>query len=374
MKFLPYATGVFLALTLAACGDTPDEATSTTTSAADVAGDALPAEQDQVRGTRNADPATLDPARLDNPAAPAKEEMTEATPPAASPSAPATSPAPATAPKTETQQASAPAKSNATPPSPPAPVKERAALPPPPPPVSAEEVVQEPVVEEVVEEGFELPPGGSINHARFDRLLNTYVNASGKVNYAGLKQNEAELDKYLEMLAGEVPDGRWDRNKAKAYWLNAYNAFTLKLILNNYPVASIRDLHGGKPWDVKWIKLGNKTYSLNQIEHDIIRPTYKDPRIHFAVVCAANSCPPLASEAFTADNVNSLLETRTRGFIRNGKFNTTGNGRAEVSKIFDWYAEDFGDVRGYLNKYLATPIAEGTELTYADYDWGLNKQ
>ncbi len=159
-----------------------------------------------------------------------------------------------------------------------------------------------------------------------------------------------------------------------AFWINAYNANTIKLILKKYPVKSITDLDGGKPWDVKWIKIGSKTYSLNNIEHDIIRPRYKDARIHFAVNCAAASCPPLPNKAFTAANLNSLLESRTRSFVRNSKYNTINDDAVKVSKIFDWYGEDFGDLREYLNKYAATEIPEGTEIGFAEYDWALNKQ
>jgi len=216
-------------------------------------------------------------------------------------------------------------------------------------------------------------PSPKPDHSIFNSLLKTYVNGLGKVNYAGLKKNEAKLDAYLTLLAKDAPDGIWSRNEAKAYWLNAYNAFTLKLILKNHPVQKITDLHGGKPWDVKWIELDGKTYSLNQIEHDIIRPRYKDPRIHFAVVCAATSCPPLANAAFSAGIVNTQLDKLTRSFVNNKKFNQT-EGDVKISKIFEWYAEDFGDVRTYLNKYLATDIPEGAEIGYAAYDWGLNKQ
>lgn len=204
-------------------------------------------------------------------------------------------------------------------------------------------------------------------------MLKMHVDGSGKVNYPGLKSQEAKLDAYLATLAKDAPDGDWSRNEALTYWLNAYNAFTLKLILDNYPVKSITDLHGGKPWDVKWIKIDGKTYSLNQIEHDIIRPRYKDPRIHFAVVCAANSCPPLADYAFSANSVNSQLDKLARRFINNKKFNQT-TGEVKISKIFEWYAGDFGDVRTYLNKYLTTNIPEGAEIGYAEYNWGLNEQ
>lgn len=212
------------------------------------------------------------------------------------------------------------------------------------------------------------------SHSVWQSLLKTYVNAKGEVDYAGLRKQEKDLDVYLATLAEAIPQTSWTKNERLAYWLNAYNAYTFKLILNNYPVERITDLSGGDPWKVKWIELDGKTYSLNQIEHDIIRPRFKDARIHFAVVCAAKSCPPLANEAFTSRNVNALLETRTRLFVNNANYNQTSGDSPKISKIFDWYGEDFGDVKAYLNKYLTPPIADDAEIGYMDYDWALNKQ
>ena len=212
------------------------------------------------------------------------------------------------------------------------------------------------------------------DHAAFNTLLGKHVNSRGDVNYAAFKKDEAKLDAYIAELSENSPGNDWGRKESMAFWINAYNANTIKLILKKYPVKSITDLDGGKPWDVKWIKIGSKTYSLNNIEHDIIRPRYKDARIHFAVNCAAASCPPLPNKAFTAANLNSLLESRTRSFVRNSKYNTINDDAVKVSKIFDWYGEDFGDLREYLNKYAATEIPEGTEIGFAEYDWALNKQ
>jgi hypothetical protein len=212
------------------------------------------------------------------------------------------------------------------------------------------------------------------DHAAFNALLGKHVNSRGDVNYAAFKKDEAKLDAYIAELSENSPGNDWGRKESMAFWINAYNANTIKLILKKYPVKSITDLDGGKPWDVKWIKIGSKTYSLNNIEHDIIRPRYKDARIHFAVNCAAASCPPLPNKAFTAANLNSLLESRTRSFVRNSKYNTINDDAVKVSKIFDWYGEDFGDLREYLNKYAATEIPEGTEIGFAEYDWALNKQ
>ena len=218
------------------------------------------------------------------------------------------------------------------------------------------------------------PAPAKPDHAAFNGLLGKHVNSRGDVNYAAFKKDEAKLDAYIAELSQNSPGSDWSRKESMAFWINAYNANTIKLILKNYPLKSITNLHGGKPWDMKWIKIDGKTYSLNNIEHDIIRPRYKDARIHFAVNCAAASCPPLPNKAFTPANLNSLLESRTRSFIRNAKYNTIADGQVEVSKIFDWYGEDFGDLRVYLNKYTSTEIAEGTEIGFVEYDWALNKQ
>lgn len=220
----------------------------------------------------------------------------------------------------------------------------------------------------------EMPEKDAVpDHSTWNTLLQQHVNNVGNVNYTAFRKDEAKLDAYLAELADTAPTTDWSRSEAMAYWINAYNAATVKLILKNWPVKSIMDLHGGKPWDVEWVELGGKTYSLNAIEHDILRPRYQDPRIHFAVNCAAASCPPLPNKAFTASNLNSLLDARARAFIRNPTYNTIGETVA-VSKIFDWYGEDFGNLREYLNKYAKTPIPEGREISYKEYDWALNKQ
>lgn len=210
------------------------------------------------------------------------------------------------------------------------------------------------------------------SHDIWDGLLRKYVAADGRVDYAGLHADKAKLENYLSILAESTPQSDWSRGQAMAYWINAYNAGTVKLILDNYPLKSIRDLHGGNPWDVKWLELGGQKYSLNQIEHDILRPRYKDARIHFAVNCAAISCPPLHNRAFTGDNLTGTLERLARRFINDTKHNAIQSNRAEISKIFEWYAADFGDLTAYLNKYANTTLAPDAAINYKEYDWGLN--
>ncbi len=210
------------------------------------------------------------------------------------------------------------------------------------------------------------------NHSRWNNLLQKHVSSSGSVNYKGIVADRSDLESYCEDLASNPISPDWSRGEKMAYWINAYNAFTVKLIIDNYPVAKITDLENGKPWDKKWIKLGSKTYSLNQIENDILRPEYKEARIHFAVNCAAKSCPPLLNKAWTAQNLEQNFEIQTRAFINNAKYNQVSGENAKLSKIFDWYGEDFGDLKAFINKYSKTKIGSEAEIGFMKYNWNLN--
>ncbi len=209
-----------------------------------------------------------------------------------------------------------------------------------------------------------------VDHKAFDALLRKHVSSAGSVNYAGFKSDVSKLDAYIAILAANPVQDSWSRNDKLAYWINAYNANTIKLIVNNYPVAKITDLEGGKPWDKKWIKLGSKTYSLNNIENDIIRPQFKEPRIHFAVNCAAKSCPTLMNKAWLPNNLESDFAKMTKAFVNNSNYNDISSSGASVSKIFEWYGEDFGDVKAFINKYSNTKI--NGDLKFKEYDWSLN--
>ncbi len=210
------------------------------------------------------------------------------------------------------------------------------------------------------------------DHQAFQSLLQKYVTADGKVNYKGLKKDKVALESYLKELGRVVPEKTWNANASLAYWINAYNAFTLKLIVDNYPVSSITKLYAGKPWDEKWIELGGRKYSLNNIENDIIRPQYKDARIHFAINCAAVSCPPLTNTAFTETNINTLLTTRTSAFV-NSSYNEITAASIKISKIFEWYKTDFGNLTDFINKYSKTKVSSTAAITYKDYNWNLNE-
>ena len=224
-----------------------------------------------------------------------------------------------------------------------------------------------------------------ISHALFDSLLRQHVNKDGFVNYEGFMKDSVAFNKYLDLLSKNYPsDKNWNRNEQMAYWINAYNAFTIKLICNYYPVKSIKDIKKGIPlvsdtWSINFIKIEGKTYNLNNIEHGILRPKYDDPRIHFAVNCASKSCPKLQQEAFSADKLDVQLDAAAKEFINDGIRNKiTSAKKGNVSKLFTWFAGDFKktapSVIAFLNRYSTTKLDTNADLNYMDYDWALNKQ
>jgi predicted RND superfamily exporter protein len=152
----------------------------------------------------------------------------------------------------------------------------------------------------------------------------------------------------------------------------------VKLILYNYPVKSIKDIKGGKPWDYKFIKIGGQTYSLNNIEHDILRKDFFDSRLHFVLVCAAKSCPKLLDKAYIPQNLNAEMTNQANSFINNSAKNKISAGSAQISELFNWYKDDFLKVSGvnsiqdYLNKYSTTKVKSTTPIKYMTYDWSLN--
>lgn len=208
-------------------------------------------------------------------------------------------------------------------------------------------------------------------HQDFDELLKKHVSNVGKVNYKGLRQELSTLDSYLTRLS-ETKISSLSKDEKLAFWINAYNAFTIKKIIDNYPLNSIMDLDGGKPWDVKWIELDGKKLSLNNIENDIIRPQFKEPRIHFAVNCAAKSCPPLMNKAWRSSSLEQDFTNQTKAFLSNAAYNKVSPSTATISKIFEWYAVDFGDLSSFLARYSSFK-GSTSDLSYQEYDWSLNE-
>ncbi len=224
-----------------------------------------------------------------------------------------------------------------------------------------------------------------INHAIFDSLLKKYVSDEGYVNYKGFLKDSVQFNSYLDLLSRNHPNEKnWSKEERLAYWINAYNAFTIKLICNYYPVKSIKDIKSGIPfvsdtWTISFIKIEGKTYNLNDIEHGIIRPKFNDPRIHFAVNCASKGCPPLRNEAYMASKLNAQLDEQAKNFINAGNRNKIQSAnKADLSKIFTWFSGDFKkaapSVIAFINKYSNTKLSEKATLNYQDYDWNLNEQ
>lgn len=231
------------------------------------------------------------------------------------------------------------------------------------------------MAEETIADPIDKKTTVAIDHSAFNALLSAHVSNAGLVDYAAIKSKVATLDNYLGYLSQNVPSSSASKNERLAFWINAYNANTIKLIVDNYPVASIMDLYGGKAFDQKWIKMGGETLSLNDIENNKIRAKFNEPRIHFAVNCAAMSCPPILNKAWTAANVQSNLDARATAFINNSVYNKISAGSVQISKIFEWYAKDFPtDIVSYLNKYSKTTINNSAKVGYIEYDWALNSK
>lgn len=223
-----------------------------------------------------------------------------------------------------------------------------------------------------------------VTHEIWDSLLQEYVNKQGWVDYSGFVQDSNRLNQYLDILNENHPnDKHWNREERLAYWINAYNAYTIKLIVDHYPTKSIREIKNGIPfvnsvWDIKFIEIEGQKYDLNNIEHGIIRSRFDEPRIHFAVNCASISCPNLANYAYTAEKLDAQLTQAAKAFIRDESKNKLSKDEVQLSKIFSWYRGDFKkdgkNIIDYINQYASIEIEKGAKIEYLDYNWGVNGQ
>ena len=243
------------------------------------------------------------------------------------------------------------------------------------------------------QDGNDVAPAFDQTHARWTKVLK--ANVKGPLfDYAAVAKDPSELKAYLAELESVTPEALagWTREQRYAYWINAYNAYTIQLIVDNLPLKSIRDLSGSfglsSVFDKAWIPLEphhpkgkKKKLSLNDIEHEILRPRFEDARVHAAVNCASWSCPPLLGEAFVAARLEKQLDAQMRAFVADRDRNVFDRGKkvARISKIFDWFRSDFdrdaGSVRAYLLKYASEEDAaflRDAKLRHVDYDWKLN--
>ena len=248
---------------------------------------------------------------------------------------------------------------------------------------------------------------GPFSHELFDRLLSRVVDDEGRVDYASLKRDPRELDSYYRLLGQVSPDSHPQRfphrNDRLTYWINAYNAAVLRTVLDYYPITTVSEVL--PPWLFFFMPersgffyfqrpvFGGEEISLYDLENDIVRPRFSDPRIHFALNCASAGCPKLPQRAFQSAELDGQLDRETRRFVSERRNVDVDDGKKEIrlSSIFNWYEEDFeaeidtpiaakhGAVIEYIARYL--PAAKASQLlevstkysvVFTPYDWSLN--
>lgn len=227
-----------------------------------------------------------------------------------------------------------------------------------------------------------------LDHAGLQRVLEAHLR-DGRVDYAALKANPAPLDAYLRSLA-PVDVDRLAPADRTAFWINAYNALTIDLVADAWPIASIRDLDGGRVWDTRRFPVAGRSVTLNDIEHRVLRPL-GDARVHAALNCASLGCPALAPQVYTGAALDAQLDAASRRFVADA---TLAGGVLTVNRIFDWYGEDWlpawgrtrFDIPGldgkaeaianfvatYAPQWAPALRAGGYAVRYAEYDWRVN--
>ena len=229
-----------------------------------------------------------------------------------------------------------------------------------------------------------------IDHSAWDELIKKHLDdqhESGinRFDYAGLKTSPEDLDRlktYMLTLTSLDPRD-YARDIQMAYWINLYNALTVWVVTNDYPVESIKDIKSGMftfgPWERELITVAGESLTLDNIEHNILRPIWKDPRIHYAVNCASLGCPNLSIDAYRADNLEALLEKGARDYINHDRGAQILDDELQVSSIYEWFQVDFGDsvegvlahLRNHANPELAEALSSFDDFDH-DYDWKLN--
>ncbi|MBI4566415.1 MAG: DUF547 domain-containing protein [Planctomycetes bacterium] len=221
------------------------------------------------------------------------------------------------------------------------------------------------------------------SHPLWDKVLKEHVK-DGRVDYAAIQKHPSALKAYLSALEAvdRATYESWSEERKIAFWLNAYNAYTVKLIVDHYPVNSIKDLGGwfSSVFNKEFIPLkrlrDGRTISLNDIEHETLRKDFSEPRIHFALVCASKGCPPLRGEPYVGERLDQQLDEQAKVFLNDRERNRydAKTKTLYLSKIFDWFSEDFekkaGSVAKYVSRFLKT--SEDARIRFLDYDWSLN--
>lgn len=225
-----------------------------------------------------------------------------------------------------------------------------------------------------------------IDNGLFTNLLQQHVSKDGFVNYKGFIKDSNQLNNYLVQLSKNPPQKNWSNNDKIAFWINAYNAYTIKLIINHYPLKSIKDIGPANqvifintPWDKKFFSIGDREMNLNDIEHRILRKSFTEPRIHFALNCASYSCPKLRTEAYNGSNLNNQLKEQAIDFLNDTERNIVNENNPQLSSIFKWYGGDITkwsnkSLIGYLNQYSRIQMNENANINFLKYNWNLNEK
>ncbi|WP_074406434.1 MULTISPECIES: DUF547 domain-containing protein [Aquimarina] len=212
-----------------------------------------------------------------------------------------------------------------------------------------------------------------VDHSAWDNILILNVTQNGLVDYDGVTSDVINFYQYFRSLQNISPKDNWRREEKLAYWINVYNAISMKMIIDEYPIETINQIEN--PWKKKVFKSEGVRYSLDNIEHDILRK-FGDPRIHFLLNCGSMSSPRLWDRAYTSNNINSALEERTREFINDPQRNQITTSTVKISELFKWYEDDFTsyniDVIDFINQYATVKISKTTKIDYVTYDWNLN--
>ena len=214
----------------------------------------------------------------------------------------------------------------------------------------------------------------NFDYKSYNKFLGNYVSEKGNVNYDKIKTNKSELDAIIKQFEKTQPNNQWSRDEKIAYFINAYNIYTLKIVTDNYPLKSIKDIPS--VWDKKFIPCGKEKISLGYIEHKILRKM-NEPRIHFAINCASFSCPNLLNQAYLPQTLNKQLETAAKSFVNDKTKNTITTSEIKISEIFNWFSGDFKtkktSVIDFINKFSKIKIDKKAKVKYLDYNWSLNK-
>jgi hypothetical protein len=214
----------------------------------------------------------------------------------------------------------------------------------------------------------------NFDYKKTNLWLQKYVSEKGNVNYDKIKNNLSELNAIVLQFEEKQPNEQWSKKEKLAYYINAYNLYTVKIIIDNYPVKSIKDID--KVWDTKFIVSGKDKISLGDIEHKILRKM-NEPRIHFAINCASFSCPNLLNEAYIPEILDQQLDKAAQSFVNDKTKNKISQKEIQLSEIFNWFAGDFKTKNttliDFINNYSMVKIDKKAKIKYLEYNWNLNQ-